>query len=1047
MRFRSLYIEGRTPTAGPMLDGLSSGLNVVVMGDQAAAKALRSYMWAALFGFDRPPEGADADERRDHRRLLAVTNGLLLEIANADGSPITVARYRHAQHPDADVISVTGAAAAGGADALRELLREVDARLFRDVFSLDLDEWGRIFARTASDDSKIDTAGLGAIADDAPGGAPAVSNPSEPDSDSCRNQAGENETEKPETSLHGYPDQLRALRERKAHLEMLGTSREAWNRRLEVERQMVGLPRVPYLPPDPLRRLEKILCRRSELQSALADGDRDEKKRRTELDEMAAPESLLERDEEVRQLLSDEAQYISAVGERQQIEARIRESEGQFDRELRQLGPEWKDANLESLDTSASARSALEKHEKALAEAEHAAGQAREREEAAAADAGSTGEVVAGAERELVDAGEPPAASIPELTTRRESMASLRSLVAAATEKRRELSEIHERFAGAKRAGLGASRLVVLGQLAASIVLAVVGAVVWVLGSNVGDGPVMRTGAVIVAVGLAGVVFAGTMLLLQARLRFRSSPRPREQSEDEPPDPLEWLQEAVRSTSQALRSVRDEIVSLMKVIGFEDEPQYAALEAQMSDLEDQIEQRKGFDRLGASLVSAHAEHLKAQSKAKLVSEESQRAQASRRWASEQWIDWLVKTGLPKDRSPRSVLEMLATAGEVQQQRSEIEAHRSQVAELGKAIDEIESRLKPVAQVARLPEFAPGRAGGLFAELADLRNRAKADAETVKRLDREYRSWEEERAPIEADIAEADAELQELLEQSGTHDEDQFRQLVEGSEKRRSLSEQLAALRRAAPHLLGPHSREIERDLHEMSHEQVEAEGAEIAERISFFEKRQRELETRQAGPQDAPGTTYVEAQHGQMLIDAYAFDRDRAILALSQQLIGQMFKESRPGRRPERLKSADEYLKRLTRGQYVAIRPRVGDDERDDAAVEVIDDTGQAKQVIELSRDAAAQLYLALRFALIEEHAKQVEPMPVIIDDVLVDFEPERARAACSTISELARQFQVIFLTCEPQTVDRFRESAVEDRRPDPTVIKLGDRVRQPVFN
>jgi hypothetical protein len=78
MRFRSLYIEGRTPNAGPMLDGLSSGLNVVVMGDQAAARALRSYLWAALFGFDRPPEGAGADERRDHRGLLAVINGLLL---------------------------------------------------------------------------------------------------------------------------------------------------------------------------------------------------------------------------------------------------------------------------------------------------------------------------------------------------------------------------------------------------------------------------------------------------------------------------------------------------------------------------------------------------------------------------------------------------------------------------------------------------------------------------------------------------------------------------------------------------------------------------------------------------------------------------------------------------------------------------------------------------------------------------------------------------------------------------------------------------------
>jgi uncharacterized protein YhaN len=68
-----------------------------------------------------------------------------------------------------------------------------------------------------------------------------------------------------------------------------------------------------------------------------------------------------------------------------------------------------------------------------------------------------------------------------------------------------------------------------------------------------------------------------------------------------------------------------------------------------------------------------------------------------------------------------------------------------------------------------------------------------------------------------------------------------------------------------------------------------------------------------------------------------------------------------------------------------------------------------------LSRGTAEQLYLAMRFALVEHLATQQEPLPIIMDDVLVNFDPERAQRVARTIEKVAAERQVIYLTCHAE--------------------------------
>jgi uncharacterized protein YhaN len=143
-----------------------------------------------------------------------------------------------------------------------------------------------------------------------------------------------------------------------------------------------------------------------------------------------------------------------------------------------------------------------------------------------------------------------------------------------------------------------------------------------------------------------------------------------------------------------------------------------------------------------------------------------------------------------------------------------------------------------------------------------------------------------------------------------------------------------------------------------------------------------------------------------------------AILTVAAEVLASTKEEFQRERQPALMHAASRIFGSLTLGRYERVQAVIGREE-----LEVVEADGTVKGVDALSRGTAEQLYLAMRFALIEEYSRNAEPMPVIMDDVLVNFDPERARAACAAIADLASNFQVIVLTCHPQTVAYFQES------------------------
>ncbi len=113
-------------------------------------------------------------------------------------------------------------------------------------------------------------------------------------------------------------------------------------------------------------------------------------------------------------------------------------------------------------------------------------------------------------------------------------------------------------------------------------------------------------------------------------------------------------------------------------------------------------------------------------------------------------------------------------------------------------------------------------------------------------------------------------------------------------------------------------------------------------------------------------------------------------------------------RQPQTLFEASELLRELTDGRYVRIWTPMGEE-----TLYVDDDKGNTLDVGWLSRGTREQLFIAIRIALTSAFLKHGTVLPLILDDVLVNFDTKRAVAAARMLQRVAAGGRQVFLfTC-----------------------------------
>ena len=119
---------------------------------------------------------------------------------------------------------------------------------------------------------------------------------------------------------------------------------------------------------------------------------------------------------------------------------------------------------------------------------------------------------------------------------------------------------------------------------------------------------------------------------------------------------------------------------------------------------------------------------------------------------------------------------------------------------------------------------------------------------------------------------------------------------------------------------------------------------------------------------------------------------------------------------------ASRYFSELTLGSFAGLLT-----DEDDQGQPVLVGTrpNRARVLVErMSSGTRDQLYLALRLASLERRLASHEPMPFILDDILVNADDARSQAALKILGELAAKTQVILFTHHRRIVDEARQLA-----------------------
>jgi hypothetical protein len=174
----------------------------------------------------------------------------------------------------------------------------------------------------------------------------------------------------------------------------------------------------------------------------------------------------------------------------------------------------------------------------------------------------------------------------------------------------------------------------------------------------------------------------------------------------------------------------------------------------------------------------------------------------------------------------------------------------------------------------------------------------------------------------------------------------------------------------------------------------------------------------------------------QQITKAVAAWRERAAVSMFLERIREEYEQNR---QPETLREASSYMSQLTGGKYTRIWTPLAHD------ILFVDTAeGQPLSVQVLSRGTREQLFVSLRLALVSAYGRRGIHLPMILDDVFVNFDAGRTRTACSVLRDFAKQgHQLLVFTCHEHVWQMFKEIKVDCRRIPNRHGKLEEEVQE----
>lgn len=213
---------------------------------------------------------------------------------------------------------------------------------------------------------------------------------------------------------------------------------------------------------------------------------------------------------------------------------------------------------------------------------------------------------------------------------------------------------------------------------------------------------------------------------------------------------------------------------------------------------------------------------------------------------------------------------------------------------------------------------------------------------------------------------------------------------------------------------------IEQRLAEHPPGEIERRCLELREQLERAQRELGELRAERSRLGDAAhGAADHEATRLELAVVAQrlrqALDRWRTA-ALAESALAAQLRRYEQEHQPFALQQASRYLERMTGGRYARVWTPL---DRNELCLDLAE--GRTLPIAALSRGTREQLYLALRMAIVDDYARRGVELPLVLDDVLVNFDDPRARRAAEALVDFASAGRQVFvLTCHEHIARAF---------------------------
>lgn len=432
-------------------------------------------------------------------------------------------------------------------------------------------------------------------------------------------------------------------------------------------------------------------------------------------------------------------------------------------------------------------------------------------------------------------------------------------------------------------------------------------------------------------------------------------------------------------------------------------------------------------------------------------------QSIQRWQAE-WTEAVAAIGLTGEEPPAQAHAVLQTIQEISETSKEIAALERRVEGIDRDNRLFEERVQQVLESMSVQLDMPTEQA-----VIELHRRLEAAAQQQTKLD----EWTQQRQllgvqleKLQAAIVHWRSALAGLCHQAGCAQPDELPEAEERSVARQRNEKQRQDIDQHLADLAG--GEPLESFLAELTAyqpDEVAAEIVQLSESIAHLDSEKSkvsELVGRHRNELERMDGSAAAAEHQETAEQLLAFLRSNAEqyvrLRLASAVLHRAIERFREKSQGDVLARAGTLFAELTLGSFsglqadfdesgrailVGIRSAAGSSTSSGQAASTADmpapnSTGSTVpptvRVAGMSDGTRDQLYLALRLALLESYLRDRAPFPVIVDDILIQFDDARSAAALRVLGQFAARHQVIFFTHHHRLVELAQEYLPADQ-------------------